>query len=224
MLLINNIAPVYRMSIVAMKRKSRGYNNPISGQGTQGFSLNGGYRNQGWVGQTSISRPVRRTLFKGALPVGQGGQQGQYNVSVQSGGMCSANDSSIIKRSTLTTKGHIDATVTHPTILYNTTCIPGECYKDTVKYIDPLQTSQDIYIKNLSNKYASCVVEKTTSGTYVCPVENKKAASHFIGGKKHVVTPFSKNVSSLTYGEYIRSLLLKKKCLSDPPKFISNSC
>jgi hypothetical protein len=198
------------MSIVAMKRKSRGYNNPISGQGTQGFSLNGGYRNQGWVGQTSISRPVHRTLFKGTNPVGHGGILGQYNVAVQSGGMCSANNSSIIKRSTLTTKGYID-----------TDC---SCHQDTVKLIDPLQSSQEIYIKNLSDKTATCVVEKTTSGTYNCPIANKNSASHFIGGKKVVVKPYSKNVSNLTYGEYIRSLLLKKKCLSEVPKVQLNNC
>jgi hypothetical protein len=212
------------MSIVAMKRKSRGYNAPISGQGTQGFSLNGGYRNQGWVGQTSISRPVRRTLFKGSEPIGHGGDMGQYNVSIQSGGGCTANDSSIIKRSTLTTKGHIDSTVTYPTIIYNTTCIDNPCYKETVKLIDPLQTSQDIYIKNLSNKMASCVVEKTTSGTYNCPLDNKSVASYFIVTKKRVVTPYSKNASSLSYGEYIRSILLKKVCLKAPPKLALNGC
>ena len=212
------------MSIVAMKRKSRGYNHPVSGQGTNGFSLNGGYRNQGWVGQTSSSRPVNRTIFKGTNPVGHGGHSGQYNVSVQSGSMCSANDSTIIKRSTLTSKGHIDTTVTYPTIIYNTSCTNSDCHKDTVKYIDPLQSSQDIYIKNLSNKVATCTVEKTTSGVYICPSENKNTASHFIGGKKVVVKPYAKNVSSLSYGEYIRSILLKKICLSAPSKVLSNSC
>ena len=211
------------MSIVVLKRKSRGYNAPISGQGTQGFSLNGGYRNQGWVGQTSISRPVNRTLFKGALPIGQGGQLGEYNVSVLSGGMCSANDNSIIKRSTLTTKGHLDSTIKYPTDLYNTSCINAECHKETLKYIDPLQSSQNIYIKNLSDKNAACVVEKTTSGTYTCL--SKENASHFIGGKKKVLTPYSKRVSSgLSYGEYLRSIFFKKKCLKEPMKVHSNSC
>ena len=205
------------MSIVAMKRKSRGYNNPISGQGTQGFSLNGGYRNQGWVGQTSISRPVHRTLFKGSSPVGNGGHLGQYNVSIL-GGMCCANDSSIIKSSTLNNKGHIDSTVRYPTSIYNTSCIDGPCYKDTVKLFDPLQSSQDIYINNLTDKIASCAVEKTTSGFYNCPSttnnNNNKCFSHFIGGKKKIATPYSKNVSSLSYGEYVRSLINKKVCLS----------
>lgn len=208
------------MSIVALKRKSRGYNAPISGQGTQGFSLNGGYRNQGWVGQTSISRPVRRTLFKGALPIGQGGHFGTYDVSVQSGGMCSANDSSIIKPSTLSTKGHIDTTVRY------SSCTNGDCdckcNKETVKYIDPLQSSQTIYIKNLSDKNASCVVEKTTSGTYTC--SNKDNAAYFIGTKRRIITPYAKYVTGRTYGEYIRSIFLKKVCLSPPMKVQSNSC
>jgi len=198
------------MSIVAMKRKSRGYNNPVS---SQGFSLNGGYRNQGWVGQTSISRPVHRTLFKGNLPVGHGGQMGSYNVSIQSGNMCSANDHNIIKPSTLSTKGYIHRDCS--------------CHQDTVKLIDPLQSSQDIYIKNLSDKLSSCVVEKPASeNTYIynCSLANKNSASHFIGGKKVVVKPYSKNVSSLSYGEYIKSIILKKKCISEPPKLQLNTC
>jgi len=200
------------MSIVAMKRKSRGYNNPISGHGTNGFSLNGGYRNQGWVGQTSITRPVHRTLFKGTEPVGHGGNLGEYKVAVQSGS-CSANDSSIIKRSTLTTKGFIDSTITNPTIIYNTSCVAGlPCHKDTVKSIDPLQSSQAIYIKNLSDKMSACVTEKTTSGIYVC--NDPQFASHFIGGKKKVLLPYTKKVSSLTSGEYLSALLLKKTCIS----------
>lgn len=200
------------MSIVAMKRKSRGYNTPISGHGTNGFSLNGGYRNQGWVGQTSISRPVHRTLFKGTEPVGHGGNLGEYNVAIQSGSCC-ANDSSIIKRSTLTTKGFIDSTVTYPTIIYNTSCVAGlPCHKDTVKSNDPLQSSQELYIKNLSNKMSACTTEKTTSGTYICI--NPESASYFIGGKKKVLLPYAKKVSSLTSGEYISALLLKKSCIS----------
>jgi hypothetical protein len=206
------------MSIVAMKRKSRGYNQPISGQGSQGFSLTGGYRNQGWVGQTSISRPVYRTIFKGASPVGHGGTSGEYEVSIQSGGMCSANDSSVLKHPTLDTKSHINKILS--------------CNKQTVKYIDPLQSSQEIYIKNLSDKTATCVTDKpkdsngaVTAGTYNCAYENKKFASYYIGGKKRVALPYSKSVSSnLSYGEYIRSLLLKKTCLKYTTVTKGTSC
>lgn len=45
------------MSIVALKRKANATKNAnISGQGSNGFALNGVYRNQGWVGQTSQIR------------------------------------------------------------------------------------------------------------------------------------------------------------------------
>ena len=39
------------MSLQVLKRKSRRFENRISGKDNNGFSLNGGYRNQGWVGQ-----------------------------------------------------------------------------------------------------------------------------------------------------------------------------
>jgi hypothetical protein len=45
------------MSIVTLKRNSSRYIAPIShNQGRNGFSLNGGLRNAGWVGQTSLAR------------------------------------------------------------------------------------------------------------------------------------------------------------------------
>ena len=134
------------MSIVAMKRKSRGFNTPISGHGKDGFSLNGGYRNQGWVGQTSISRPAHKTLFKGTEPVGHGGHLGDYAVSILPGSCC-LNDSSVIKPSTLNTKGHIESNML--------------CCQETVKTIDPLKSSQEIYIKNLSDKMAGCSIVKS---------------------------------------------------------------
>lgn len=50
------------MSIVALKRKANATKNAnISGQGANGFSLNGVYRNQGWVGQTSQFRQYDTT-------------------------------------------------------------------------------------------------------------------------------------------------------------------
>lgn len=125
------------MSIVTMKRKSRGYNNPIS---SNGFSLNGGYRNQGWVGQTSISRSINRTVFKGLDPVGHGGLLGSYNRSILSNNQCTSNINTIIKPSTLTTKGYFD--------------YKCSCKKDIVK--NNSQNTQNLYIKNLSNNINCC--------------------------------------------------------------------
>ena len=52
------------MSIVALKRKANATKNAnISGQGSDGFALNGVYRNQGWVGQTSQFRQYDPTCM-----------------------------------------------------------------------------------------------------------------------------------------------------------------
>ncbi len=66
------------MSIVAMKKKA--LRKPLSG-GTSGFSINGGYRNTGGITRTPVV--------------------------IRNGGKCSANDSSIIKPSVKTSKGHM---------------------------------------------------------------------------------------------------------------------
>ena len=66
------------MSIAAMKRKA--LRRPISG-GAAGFSINGGHRN---TGNVTHSARLQRTGYK-----------------------CSANDSSIVKPSVKTTKGHL---------------------------------------------------------------------------------------------------------------------
>ena len=65
------------MSIVALKRNSRRFKVPISGS-SQGFSINGGLRNQGRVGQTSLGRANIRGFYKGAFQVGNGGCCGKY--------------------------------------------------------------------------------------------------------------------------------------------------
>ena len=100
------------MSIAILKRKTtRGGNprlDPVSGIGTKGFSLNGGYRNIGAVGQFRMVSNVTRTPFRGTQPMGSGGFDGEYyNVPCNSGNCCT-NDDSIIKHSSLNTAGMLD--------------------------------------------------------------------------------------------------------------------
>lgn len=90
------------MSIVVLKRKTNAkYNNMSVGQ--PAFSLNGGYRNQGWVGQTSFSRHYPKTLMKGS-----GGCCGKYNnVPVVLSAVTSTENNKIMKTSTIGTTGMI---------------------------------------------------------------------------------------------------------------------
>lgn len=87
------------MSIATLKRKTlTKYNNMSVGQG---FSLNGGFRNQGYVGQTSLSRSLPRTLEQG-----HGGCCGTYNnPSVVMSSVKCTEDPTIIKKSVMNTSG-----------------------------------------------------------------------------------------------------------------------
>jgi len=92
------------MSIATLKRKTQTKYNNMS-VGTQGFSLNGGFRNQGYVGQTSLSRSLPRTLQQG-----HGGCCGTYNnASVVMSSVTSTEDPKIIKKSVLGTSGMLSS-------------------------------------------------------------------------------------------------------------------
>jgi len=65
------------MSDATLKRKTLAkYNNNSVGMAQ--FSLNGGHRNQGWVGQTNLSRSFPRTLMRDGAARGHGGRQGTF--------------------------------------------------------------------------------------------------------------------------------------------------
>jgi hypothetical protein len=98
------------MSIATLKKKSfTQYNNMSVGSKT-GFSLNGTRRSQGYVGQTSLSRSLPRTLMKGDTIKGHGGCCGFYPIKpiVQSA-VTSLNDSSVVKSSVINNLGMINS-------------------------------------------------------------------------------------------------------------------
>jgi len=95
------------MSIVALKRKSQTqYHNLSVGQ--KCFSLNGGYRNQGYVGQENRSRFLSRTLMKGNVVKGHGGCCGTYKVGrIVQTSVTSTENHNVVKSSVLGTSGQI---------------------------------------------------------------------------------------------------------------------
>lgn len=95
------------MSIATLKKKTmHKYNNSSVGR-TQ-FSLNGGHRSQGFVGQTSLSRSILKTPMNGNVVKGHGGNNGTYPQHILfSSDVSSLNDSSHIKSSVVSTNGMI---------------------------------------------------------------------------------------------------------------------
>ena len=98
------------MSIVALKRKTAAmYNNMSVGQ--TNFSINGTTRNQGYIGQTSLSRSLTHTPHKGATAKGSGGSCGQYEnaVDIPASEICCLEDNTVVKKSVLSSRGMLAA-------------------------------------------------------------------------------------------------------------------
>lgn len=169
-----------------MKRKSRRYKATVSGQGSQGFSLNGGRRSQGWVGQGSLGRSLGGTRFRGAEPMGAGGTNGAYKRSIVNSGSPCTNVASIIKRSSGNTPGLIASRFTprgspgngdkdaragsSPPIqnIPGTCCTVGPVWVQGDTYNAGLNSSQSSRIEKLKRESARCVVLKSDAGLDTC--------------------------------------------------------
>jgi hypothetical protein len=203
------------MSIVALKRNSRRFQVPIS---ANGFSLNGGHRNQRLIGNTNLSALTN----------------GQYNI-------CDGNDPSIVKTSTKNTKGYIYSTVLFPTCPV-TGCPDGlNRQVNWVKNFSPEDNSAGQHIKDVViTNSASCVTEKPDSGTNTICQTECKARSYHIGGR-YVYAAFNAKNSGIPYeqgaitaGEYLKAGLLKYKkynCATTiksiapiPPALLNSGC
>ena len=207
------------MSLVTLKKKSRNNRRfaPISGRGTNGFSLNGGHRNIGSVGQFRMISNTTRTPYRGVAPMGNGGNNGKYYNNPLNSGSCCTNDNKIIKNSSLNTAGMIDTKYKWTKSKYPNFWVQ----EDDNSY--RLTRDQATYISNLTKKYGSCVftnvqsngncgttVEVTNDPNTPPPVPctgNKNVCSYYIGTKKYIRMKYAKNFNqpAMSQGQYIRT-------------------
>ena len=93
------------MSIATLKKKSAAKYNNIS-VGAPVFSLNGTHRNQGYVGQTSLSRFTSRTLVRNGGLRNHGGCCGTFSIGQPVfSGITTTEDSNVVKNSVLSNDG-----------------------------------------------------------------------------------------------------------------------
>ena len=184
------------MSIVALKRKTAAkYNN--SSVNVPQFSINGGYRNQGWVGQTSLSRSFIKTPHRGVTPRGHGGCCGTYNVSVVCPREPCTNNNSVIKKSVVSTDGMLDGK-----------------YRWIRRPAPYTSVKPDVnHNLNQQSEYISRVVKQTLDNTTRnCPSIPKDPCSINCELYKNTVTdragivPFTKNVGPLSGTEYLEKV------------------
>ncbi len=214
------------MSIVALQRKSKRFQPPfwLSGQGTKGFSLVGGYRNIGVVGPTNLGKSVTRTPFRGAEAMGSGGCCGTYDRVISNSGSCCTNDNKIIKRTTKNTAGMIqikykkkwDETLQKwvcPRLVLN-----GQYPNYWVQTSTALggETTQATYIEAVRRRSAGCLVVKSKS-LLESPAGNKDCKNCLFrtGGKLYFRTPYAKPSLPLAggYAEFQSGQLMKNQCL-----------
>jgi len=136
------------MSIVTLKRKTLAKYNNNSVNSSEGFSLNGTHRNQGYVGQTSLSRSLPHTPMKGNVPKGHGGCCGKYIIwPIVQSGVVSLENSSVVKKSTLSTRGMIDTK-----------------YR-WIRRPQPFSTTKFTNVDNSQGRYIDYITQKTLKET-----------------------------------------------------------
>jgi len=156
------------MSIATLKRKTQTQYNNMSVGSKTGFSLNGTHRSQGYIGQTSLSRSLPKTLMKGNAQKGHGGCCGHYKeIPIIQSAVTSLNNPSIIKPSVLGTKGMLSSRnrwLTRPqpysTVKPDTTnhLNTQEDYitrlkKKTIKIADSCTTTKELHCIKSCNNY-----------------------------------------------------------------------
>ena len=216
------------MSLNTMKRKTAAKLN-LSGKGPKqtwmsqgphgenvthvistGFSLNGGHRNIGRVGQTNLGRSVTRTPFRGNAPMGNGGSKGKYPIVISNSGSSCTNDSNSIKPSSLNTKGMLARR--YKWMSGGGTKHHGDPAHNPVKPDDnyPLNHSQGSYIESKASTAAITSLVRD-AGNKDCHAIGGKCGHH-IGGKYYQRNMYYKNPSQpQDYSQY--KLFLARKSL-----------
>lgn len=191
------------MSIATLKKKSAAkYNNNSAGAPL--FSLNGTHRNQGYVGQTSLSRFTSRTLVRNGGLRNHGGCCGTFSIGQPVfSGITTTEDSNVVKNSVLNNDGMIQTKyrwIRRPQ--------PYSVVKSDSNHNVNSQSDHIVIIRNDTIREAgSCyAVPECPTGSCNSVVTYTKPASAYVGSQE---TPLFKGVA-LTQSEYI--LLQHLKC------------
>lgn len=205
------------MSIATLKKKTAAkYNNNSVGE--QLFSINGTHRNQGYVGQTSLSRFTSRTLVRNGGLRNHGGCCGTFDIGKPVlTGISTTEDSNIVKPSVLSNDGMIMTKYRWIRRSQPFAAVKNDSNRNT--------NNQSNYIKNVRN----CIVN-SNAATYKVPVCVDTSSSHCSNAVTYAkpasaytgpgtVAPF-KGVA-LSQSEY--TAFFKSKCSEQDEPAIANS-
>lgn len=172
------------MSISVLKKKTNAaYNN--SSVGKSQFSINGGLRNQGFVGQESLSRTT--------------GIISQYGSCNCGGSICSFNNPSVIKPSVLNNSGMLSTT--------NRWTKRGKPFT-SVKTVGGSDCSD--FTKKIGNKNIKCFSENKTIKPFYCKsfIKTNNYNNFSFNSAKTFGNPTKKSMNSSS--QYIENRLATK--------------
>jgi hypothetical protein len=198
------------MSIVTLKRKTQTQYNNMSVNSKHGFSLNGTRRSQGYVGQTSLSRSLPRTLMRGGVARGHGGSDGTFHkYPIITSAVTSLNDPKIVKPSTINTLGMLEERNQY--LLNHQTVKPD---------INQNINTHENHVKNLATKTIQCANALQATNKDLNKDACKKCYNYntFFRQKTRIFTKPASNYGAITEGEYL--LQLKDKCQKLDLKYV----
>ena len=149
------------MSLAILKRKTQAKyrNNSV---GFSNFSLVGSRRSQGWVGQTSLSRSLPKTVMVGNVAKGYGGCCGEYIYgSIVNSAVTSENDPNVVKNANMTTSGLLEKNYSEMVISGLDSCVTWK--PDYNSSENQSQSSYITYKKEEAIQYADssdCAIER----------------------------------------------------------------
>lgn len=149
------------MSIATLKRKTEAKYKNMSVSQPQ-FSLNGTLRNQGYIGQTSLSRSFVHTPMLGNTPKGYGGLNGSYKQApiITEASIFTTNDPKRVKISVGNHKG--DILIQNPYL----SCREWPCSNPVVKN---LEYSSKNYTEELRKKTLKCEADEIATNPTTQP-------------------------------------------------------
>ncbi len=189
------------MSIATLKKKTAAkYHN--SSVGVPLFSLNGGHRSQGYVGQTNLSRSLPRTLWRGGAMRNSGGCSGTFTSNSIISAVNSTEDPSVIKESSINTLGLI-----HEKYAWIFRPQPYTSVKPDVNQNINDQGQRLRILRNGVIKDAnSCYEVKTTDNTGSCATSSDSLNNN----KKCTYSKPESDYVAMSQGEYM--LQLSEEC------------
>lgn len=207
------------MSIVTLKRKTQAQYNNMSVGSVDGFSLNGTRRSQGFVGQTSLSRTLVRSLAKGPVLRGHGQCCGQYpifNIKTSPDMSC-MNDPDVVKASVLNTPGLLMTKYRWIRRPDPYTTLKLNAYQ--------LQKNQGQYIDSVAKNALACDVKKTIIIDHCkkCTLPGVPASKNYqtASTQKTVITKTLDYTGALNASDQIRKI--QNTCVQwDQFKFANN--